>query len=244
MKKILILFVTVLMLSLVGCSDGDPYDSIVSGDFIYTKWSMSEGEIAIIGLSDEGKQKDTLIFPFMLDGFKVTQIGSTFGLKDSGPLIIESANNIYFANSIINVETSIEYLQNNDDIIVNVYLGGLNFDSRMYAWTYNIPNSKVYLEESIYFDLVNSELVYGNFIAANIEYYIDENTLYFVDNAEGTLVNVVPPTPYKDGYEFVGWFKDTDFNQPFNFDEDVIPVKQFDDENKLINITKIYSKWQ
>lgn len=40
-------------------------------------------EITIIGLSDEGKQKDTLIFPVILDGFKVTQIGSTFGLKDN-----------------------------------------------------------------------------------------------------------------------------------------------------------------
>ena len=244
MKKILILLVTVLILSLVACSDGDPYDSVISGDFVYTQWDMSEGEIAIIGLSDEGKEKDTLIFPSILDGFRVTQIGSTFGLNNSGPLRIERANNIYFANSIINVNTSIEYLQNNDEIIINVYLGGSNFDSRMYAWTYNIPNSKVYLEESLYFDLVNSEVIYGNFIAANIEYYTDEDTLYFVDNAEGTLVNVVPPIPFKEGYEFIGWFKDNDFSQPFVFDEDVIPTKQFDNENLLINITKIYAKWQ
>ena len=113
----------------------------------------------------------------------------------------------------------------------------------MYAWTYNIPNSKVYLEESLYFDLVNSEVIYGNFIAANIEYYTDEDTLYFVDNAEGTLVNVIPPIPYKAGYEFAGWFKDTNYNQPFKFDEEIIPMKQFDGENKLLNITKIYAKW-
>ncbi|HAX03496.1 MAG: hypothetical protein A2Y45_09970 [Tenericutes bacterium GWC2_34_14] len=244
MKKcLLFLLVTVLILSLVACSDGDPYDSVVSGDFVYTQWDMSEAEIAIIGLSDEGKVKDTLIFPSILDGFRVTQIGSTFGLNNSGPLRIERANNIYFANSIINVNTSIEYLQNNDEIIINVYLGGLNFDSRMYAWTYNIPNSKVYLEESLYFDLVNSEVIYGNFIAANIEYYTDEDTLYFVDNAEGTLVNVIPPIPYKAGYEFAGWFKDTNYNQPFKFDEEIIPMKQFDGENKLLNITKIYAKW-
>jgi uncharacterized repeat protein (TIGR02543 family) len=95
-----------------------------------------------------------------------------------------------------------------------------------------------------YITIYNSEVVYGNFIAANIEYYIDEDTLNFVDNAEGTLVNVIPPIPYNAGYEFAGWFKDTDFSHPFVFDDEVIPTKQFDDESKPINITKIYAKWQ
>ena len=67
--------------------------------------------------------------------------------------------------------------------------------------------------------------------------------MYFVDNAEGTLVSVIPPTPDKDGYEFVDGLKIQNINQPFIFDEDIIPMKQFDDEDKLINITKNHAKW-
>jgi hypothetical protein len=98
--------------------------------------------------------------------------------------------------------------------------------------------------QEYYNHLVSLDLLQENYVPVNVEYYTDEDTLYFVDNAEDALVNVIPPVPYKEGYEFVGWFKDTDFNQPFVFDEDVIPTKQFDNENLLINITKIYAKWQ
>jgi|JTFN01.1.fsa_nt_gb hypothetical protein len=243
-KKIMIFIVFVLMLSLVACSDGDPYDSVVSGDFIYTKWSMTEGEIAIIELSDEGKQKETLIFPFMLDGLKVTHIGSKFGLKDSGILEIDNARNIYFTYNTPFVKTGIEYANGSNTVTINVYVGDVNAAFDLFAWEHQLNNSSIFMTQSLILDLESRGFGRENYIPANIEYYIDEDTLYFVDNAEGTLVNVVPPTPFKDGYEFVGWFKDTDFNQPFVFDEDVIPIKQFDNENLLINITKIYAKWQ
>ena len=243
-KKILILFVTVLMLSLAACSDGDPYDSIISGDFIYTKWSMTEGEIAIIGLSDEGKQKETLIFPFMLDGLKVTHIGSKFGLKDSGLLEIDNARNVYFTYNAPYVVTGIEYANGSNTVNINVYLGDVKPSLHLFPWEQQLNNSSIFMTQSLILDLESRGFGRENYFAANIEYYIDEYTLYFVDNAEGTLVNVVPPTPHKDGYQFVGWFKDTDFSQPFLFDEEVIPTKQFNDENLLTNITKIYAKWQ
>lgn len=243
MKKILIFIVSVLMLSLVACSDGDPYDSVVSGDFIYTEWSMPDGEIAIIGLSDEGELKDTLIFPVMLDGLKVTQIGSYFGLKDSGLLEIDNARNIYFTYNTPYVKTGIEYANGSNTVTINVYLGDDNPSFDLFTWEQQLNNSCIFMTQSLITDLESRGFGRENYIAANIEYYIDKDTLYFIDNAEGSLVNVVPPTPYKDGYEFVGWFKDTDFSYPFVFDDEVIPTKQFDDESKLINITKIYAKW-
>lgn len=91
MQKKFILFVYVIFMFLMmnACNNRDPFDSVVSGDFVYTRWSMAEGEVAIIGLSNEGINKETLIFPSTLDGYRVTQIGDKFGLKDSGTLYIE-----------------------------------------------------------------------------------------------------------------------------------------------------------
>jgi hypothetical protein len=243
-KKILILLVTVLILSLVACSAVDPYDSVISGDFVYTQWDMSEGEIAIIGLSDEGKEKDTLIFPSILDGFRVTQIGSKFGLKDTGVLEIEIATKIYFTNEIIHIATGVVYSKGMTENMIHIYVGS-NFPlHELFTWKSQKENSKIFMCQEYYNHLVSLDLLQENYVPVNVEYYTDEDTLYFVDNAEDALVNVIPPVPYKEGYEFVGWFKDTDFNQPFVFDEDVIPTKQFDNENLLINITKIYAKWQ
>lgn len=244
MKKCLLFFlVSALILSLVACSDGDPYNSVVSGDFIYTEWDMSEGEIAIIGLSDEGKEKEILIFPATLDGLKVTQIGSKFGLKDSGILEIEIATKIYFTNEIVHIATGVVYSKGLTENMIHVFIGSNLPLHELFTWKSQLENSKIFMYQEYYDFLLSRDMMQENYVPVNVEYYIDEDTLYFVDNAEGTLVNVIPPIPFKAGYEFAGWFKDTNYNQPFIFDEDIIPMKQFDDENKLLNITKIYAKW-
>lgn len=67
--------------------------------------------------------------------------------------------------------------------------------------------------------------------------------MYFVDSVEGKTVNVIPPIPSKAGYVFGGWYKDKSFNQSWNYDEDIIQNKEFDEQSNIINITKIYAKW-
>ena len=78
-----------------------------------------------------------------------------------------------------------------------------------------------------------------------IEYYIGENDFFFLDDADGTKVNVVPLTPYKEGYEFKGWYKDLEYNNPWDFENDIIPRKQYGEEGNYLFIeTKIYVKWE
>ncbi len=243
-KFLLYVYIIFMLLIISACNNRDPFDSVVSGDFVYTRWSMAEGEIAIIGLSDEGINKETLIFPSTLDGYRVTQIGDKFGLKDSGTLFIEKALNIYFTSSITHVVTSIDY-KNIDTIAeINVFVGGSSIESRLYAWTYPYSNINVYLSAYEYSNVIDDEIVYGRFVCSNVEYYLDNEHVYFVDHAEGKTVNTIPPIPSKAGYVFDGWYKDESLNQPWNFDEDTIPNKEFDEQNSVINITKIYAKWK
>lgn len=64
-----------------GC-DFDPWKSVTIGDFVYStnqKGDSGDGyDYAIIGLSEEGKQKDTLVFPSFADGHKIVSIGADF----------------------------------------------------------------------------------------------------------------------------------------------------------------------
>ncbi|WP_035375910.1 InlB B-repeat-containing protein, partial [Haploplasma axanthum] len=68
---------------------------------------------------------------------------------------------------------------------------------------------------------------------------------FFVDDADGTKVNVIPPDPYKEGYNFMGWYKELEGINKWDFENDIIPSKQYDEEGEYQFIeTKIYAKWE
>ncbi len=49
----------------------------------------------------------------------------------------------------------------------------------------------------------------------------------------------------REGYEFVGWYKDLSFNEPWDFENDVIPAKEYDqDGNYIFKETRIFAKWE
>lgn len=86
-----------------------------------------------------------------------------------------------------------------------------------------------------------------NYVPANTVYYLsdDLNDVFFIDDADGTTVNVVPPNPYKEGYEFVGWYKVLDGIEPWDFENDLVPEKIYDiDGNYIFVETKIYAIWR
>ncbi len=71
-----------------------------------------------------------------------------------------------------------------------------------------------------------------------------ENT-YFVDYANGTKVNVIPSIPYREGYEFDGWYKDQELSILWDFENDIASTIEVDENGKdIINETKIYAKWR
>ncbi|WP_162849140.1 InlB B-repeat-containing protein [Haploplasma axanthum] len=245
MKKIvlaiIILFISV---TLISCSGKHyPYES---GDFLYSKIGVANPDvnIAIIGLSEEGKKKETLIFPTILDGFYVTKIGTIFA-SGSKPIEISNAKSVYFPSTII-LRSSIKY-QHTEEQEVNVYIGSRFPDTNLYPIKEYLKNSKIFIN---YEYLIEEEKIghdaWYNYIPANIAYYIgnEERDLFFVDDADGTKVNVIPPDPYKEGYNFMGWYKEIEGINKWDFENDIIPSKQYDEEGEYQFIeTKIYAKW-
>jgi hypothetical protein len=134
--------------------NSDPYDSVISGDFIYAsnihRFSGEEGDIAIIGLSEEGKKKETLVFPNYLDGHRVVAFGAEFVLNYSGPIEITNAKKMYFCNPLFeegyHFLTSFKYDPNNH---YEIYIGGASYGYTSYLHDFVPENSVVYIDPSI-----------------------------------------------------------------------------------------------
>lgn len=248
MNKILsIFFVFIIVIFVKSCDPNDPFKATVSGDFVYSKIGVRspENNVAIIGLSDVGKTKETIVFPTIIDGYHVAKIGTNNIKRPSGAIIFNQAKNIYFPS--INFTTYNEF-QHDENATLNIYVGSSNVNSDIFSLANVIVNSKIFVKKQYYDDESKLEhLINSNYLPANVAYYLSDNLedSFFVDDADGTTVNVVPPNPYKEGYEFVGWHKDIEGMEPWDFKNDVVPPKVYDAEGNYIFVeTKIYAFWQ
>ena len=69
--------------------------------------------------------------------------------------------------------------------------------------------------------------------------------MIFVDDCDGTIVNVVPPNPIREGYKFKGWYKEKECINKWDFEKDIIPSKEYDKEgNYIFKETAIYAGWE
>lgn len=253
MKKLIVFFIMLVNLfSLSSCVTSNGGKTYVSGDFKY-KINSNSGEIMLIGFSDEGKTKETIVLPTMIDGKRVTTIGYLidFMLDDGngtwhGDFSGASYNKIYIHSFIKTAEklNEIDLYSGVDLTKTSVFLpkvfplSSLMENKKEYLSSFYISkNSKEGYEKSEYYQ-------YNN---ANVVYYLndDTNDTFFVDDCDGTKVNVIPPEPYRDGYKFLGWYKEKEGINKFDFEKDVIPNKQYDSNNNYIfKETSIYAKWE
>lgn len=108
-KKMIAIFITMeciyISLLLTGCvlllRSCNPkrifeLELVTSGDFIYTE---SGKKASIMGISEEGKKKDTLVFQTKLDEYRVTSIGTQFFYHRYLDNLDITNPNVYFCNA-------------------------------------------------------------------------------------------------------------------------------------------------
>ena len=257
----------VIVLSIVFISscrtDYDPYGLVVSGDFIYATnykcFQGKEGEISIVGLSEEGKQKEILIFPNYIDGHKVVAYGARYGYKSTGTIEILNAKKIYYCNLLIDKNyiffVPIKYSISQCEI----YVAGLGTKMDYSVDDFFSDHATNYIDLFILISglitITNPPLTYYyNFKISTISYYIDE-TCYFVDHVVNDKVSVIPPVPYKEGYEFDGWYSDLSYTTKWDFNNIINPIvidkskdeyRDFQDDNIELEYEpfKVYAKWK
>lgn len=251
MKRIVvIIFLLIIVLTLSSCRTSNGGKTHVSGDFKY-KINKKSHEVMLIGFSEEGKQKETIVLPTMIGGRKVTTIGyMTDYLLDDGVGIWHgdfsdaSFKNLYIHSYIKNAELLNEFnlIYSADLTVTKVFLPKVLSCNLMTAKDEYINN--FYLPKIAKDGYENT--AYYRYNNANVVYYLNDGTndTFFSDDCDGKKVNVIPPDPYRKGYKFLGWYKEKEAINKFDFENDIIPSKQYDSsENYIFNETSIYAKW-
>lgn len=71
------------------------------------------------------------------------------------------------------------------------------------------------------------------------------NDYYFINDFErGGLIENTPYEPYREGYTFTGWYKDSECTQKWDFELDTLPEPTYDGNGELEYVeTRLYAGW-
>ena len=224
------------------------------GDFKF-KILKNSDDFTIVGLTEEGKTKETLVLPTIVEGRKVTTIGylEDYPFDDGTGLWTVDFSGATFKNFYVHsllkkcdhkVGSKIRNATNQGNFYYPSFLESdatgilcLEFDN---GFTTE-KAKKDLLEET------PTALLPKYYQSVNVIYYMNDDTdnAFFVDDCDGTTVNVIPPDPYRTGYEFAGWYKEKECINSFDFENDIIPNKEYDEENNyILKENNIYAKWE
>lgn len=244
MKKIMImsLFIICFCCALSGCGS-DPLERSEYGDYLYrvTNDSMRKHCITIMELSEQGKQKETIVFPTEINGVLVKAFGDEFGFRIEGKIESENLKNVYMHSQI---ERFVNDNSFNELKGYTLYSGFSEDMSRYFVFYDTVYLSK---EDNTWLNKLESDHeVFEKVRYANVIYYYnyDNKTTFFVDDCDGTVVNVIPPNPYRKGYEFLGWYKEPECINKWDFENDIVPSKEYDENGQyILKEIKLYAKW-
>jgi len=176
MKKIImIMYMCLFAMLLSSCSNGGA--THVSGDFQY-KINTKTDEVMLIGFSDEGKEKETIVLPTLIDGKKVTTIGhKVWNLLSSGDgartadFSGASYENIYIHSFIkeSDINSGYGFYYTSCDSF-KVYLG-CNFLHTDLLVTNENAFNRCYIPE-LYKNITKSNII-PKYNSANVVYYLN-----------------------------------------------------------------------
>lgn len=237
---------------------GNVYKTRSSGYFRYMV-DEETNEAMLVGLTEEGEQQETIIIPSQIDGYKLTTIG--YPVRTQIDTILyeidmksDKLKELYIPSSItIYVLNTYEFYQNIPNLC-SFYWGGTyksklvfyeNFDINFkgYVSKKNMDKNQKYDNE--YDSAGKIDMSY--LTIANVVYYLNDDTedSYFVDDCDNEKIVNIPTDPVRDGYKFKGWYKEKECINKWDFENDIVPEKQYDENNEYIFIeTSLYAKWE
>ena len=245
MKRFIIisLFIMCFCCVLSGCS-GNPLERSEYGDYLYRVRydSMNNHCITIMELSEQGKQKETIVFPTEINGKLVKAFGDEFGYRTEGKIESENLKNVYMHSQIERFVKIGVFNSLTDCTIYSGYDTDMDEYFMFFETIYLSKDDNRWLNE-----FESNHKVFDKIRYANVIYYYnyDNKTTFFVDDCDGTVVNVIPPNPYRKGYEFLGWYKEPECINKWDFENDIVPSKEYDENGQyILKEIKLYAKWK
>lgn len=235
MRKRLITLVTLICL-LVGC---DPFEYTHDIFKVLRRNSAAE----IVGLTEEGQKREIVVFPSKIPGFDNVNIGNAGYFK----MTIESENlkvaiiehvNMICGGVFQHITKGVE---GNKVIIVLNSLYQIKFESEFIAG----GDNRIVVPFEIFDDYYDSDFGFypeykDNYEESRVSFYYNfENSpndnLYRISYDEELEMITRPDDPKRRGYDFVGWYLETEGTSVFDF---------LSDSNKDVTNTKLYAKWK
>lgn len=265
MKKMfsfLMVFVICASFSLAGCITPKP-KTYVHGDWevIYNE----DGTCTIYDFSEEGKQKEVLVFPEEVAGREV--IGTYYvhsGYYTNGHWMkSKKLKKLFFTKHICLDYLSIE-MANMGKIIIN-------YDATDFLTYEHFQQRKTgcYITDAFmgqrnsFFKKVNDIPLRSSYaFYANTVFYYNYNSaqmeeMYWVDDYDEELITYIPNNPVREGYEFVGWYKEPECITKWDFETDIVPKKEYGGSREdyfnysdylqkeyVYKETKLFAKWE
>ena len=219
--------------------------------------SKDSREVAIVGLTESGKEQEALDVPCTIKGIKVT----SFGYAGSHYKIeSENLKRLYIHDNLEHMDyqslyyfyfNNIEWVHGEFDYEFKIIYSG--YTEPDYYWDYKelyTEIDKKYKEELEYKEELDNYGDYGEnesyywfeveFAPANVAFmnnYSEEinKGYYRADDIENGEKITEPPVPERDGYIFTGWYTETEATNLWDFDTQV----DMSDREEL----RLYAGW-
>ena len=251
-KKIcLILILIITTFSLTSCIR--PKEKVI-GDFIFIQ---GDNSYSIIGLSEEGKTKKELVIPSKINDRDV-YLGYTFSMYGTATCNFESKNlEILYFNTVLEISIldvfincpnlnriiCLEHIDYRQDIDYTNMHSNRQWVKK--GEEFNECNGYIYVKEPVIVHLL--EYFY---LPGNVVYFLNEQEdIYYIDFCENITSDNLPKDPKRDGYKFMGWYKEKECINEWDIKVDVLPeIERYEERNdfdfKQYEVTKLYAKWE
>lgn len=194
--------------------------------------------IAVLELTEKGKQKDTIVIPDYIDGKPVVQLGMQ-GLGYLDKLSYDSSYTSIYLPKFLTNDTQNNYYISKLDRECKYYF--IDLDNIDYILdSINRYGNDYHVSQKLYNKICENEVtdkVQSHLIIANVEFVCEEETYFIADYEVDSKITYIPDVPTQDGYEFDGWYREPNCVTEWNFDTDTFALA----ENETI--LKLYAKW-
>lgn len=250
------LIISTMLMMLVGCSCvlGKIF---AEGDFIYRKATNSD-EVAIIGLTDSGLQKEILVAPTTVRGYRVGAIGASRIDRKEIKRKYGSENIMFNSKKLkriyipteIRAKASLWGSVSGGDANCVIIVMGIEKRYMHYFEKDSIKvSAKCFYENTDYYR--GEGIKYwnpDNVMPANVGFYYNytdspNDGLYWVDDYDGELISYVPKNPVRSGYTFAGWYKEPECINEWDFETDIVPAKEYGVGVYHFKELTLYAKW-
>ena len=246
------------VMGMAGCEYPDE-NLIESGDFAY--WVSVDGsDFYLENLSEQGKQKETIVIPYQIDGYDVWCYTYEWWLSIRGNFESEVLKQLYVLPNVSictmklwlmpNLEKMVFIGTNMEAIRRDCIGSGKDGPGEANLYVSSIDNLDEQADErgyitsgyfgwrNLHLRLTNCNFMYNFEGAGNDGYYWADYFEY------GEKIGYIPENPVREGYIFGGWYKDAEGVNVWNFETDTLPEAQYNEEGQeLHQETRLYAKW-